>query len=316
MTPYHTGVPCSSSSAANNDSLHRLIQNLPVGRNALHDIHLRFNLEGIWSALSTTASFKIDSFSKDIRLPSWEIRGLIIKTTVHRTDTVSVVVAGSYYPIAVDFNGIIRLSNALTSVEERLTNLIQESSMSSTAIGRQDDGGLLVPDHMGWVVTMWHFGVDGLTEFTGERFECSWEVGEDAIIRAYTKDFRNGKTHIRLERQEYPRISLACAIEEKLNLTSTRTWSAPYCRLSNGPQYELEEYRVSSSKVQNLSENSEKPPCQDDKPPYNAKNDHGPRFSSDVSPSDQDPYVEVSEQEIASQYIEVPRKTSYREYWT
>jgi hypothetical protein len=114
MTPYHTGVPCSSS-AANNDSIYRLIQDLPIGRNTLHDIHLRFNSEGIWSALSTTASFKIDSFSKDIRLPSWEIRGLSIKTTIHRTDTVSVV------------NGIIRFSSALTRVEERLSNLLQES---------------------------------------------------------------------------------------------------------------------------------------------------------------------------------------------
>jgi len=172
-----------------------------------------------------TGSFKIDSFSKDIRLPPWEIRGLSIKTTVHRPDTVSVVVGGTDHPIAVDFNGILRLSNALTSVEERLSNFIQQESSSLRATGIQDDGRLVVPDHMGWVVTMWHFGVDGLTEFTGERFECTWEVGQNALIRAYTKDFRNGRTHIRLERQEYPRKSLAYAIEEKLNSISTRTYS-------------------------------------------------------------------------------------------
>jgi hypothetical protein len=50
-----------------------------------------------------------------------------------------------------------KASNALTSVEERLSNLLQESSMLlTTPIGRQDDGRLLVPDHMGWIVTMWH----------------------------------------------------------------------------------------------------------------------------------------------------------------
>jgi hypothetical protein len=213
------GVPYSSST--NNDSIYRL--NLPLWKNALHDILLGFNKEGIWRVLSTTGSFQINSFSKDIRLPVWEIRGLNINTTVHHTDTVSVVVGASYRPIAVDFNGIIRFSNALTSVEERLSNLIQqESSMSSTtAIGRQDDGGLLVPDHMGWIVTMWHFGVDGVTEYTGERFSCTWEVGQNSLIRAYTKDFRNGRTHVRLERQEYPRRSLACAIEEKINSSLT-----------------------------------------------------------------------------------------------
>jgi hypothetical protein len=178
MTPYHTGV--SSSSAADNDSLYKLIQNLPLGRNALHDIHLRFNVEGLWSLLSMT--FKIAPVSKDIRLPVWEIKGLSIKTTVHKTDTVSVVVCGSYHPIAVDFNGIIWLSNVLTSVEERLSDIIRESS-SSTATGKQDDGRLLVPDHMGWT--------DG---YTDEKFSCTWDVGQNALIRAYTKDFRNGKT--------------------------------------------------------------------------------------------------------------------------
>jgi hypothetical protein len=222
MTPYHTGVPSpsssSSSAAADNDLLYRLIQDLPIGKNALHDIHLRFNIQGIWSLLSARDSFKINSFSKDIRLPVWELRGLSIKTTVHHKDTVSVVVGGSDYPIAVDFNGIIRLSNALTSVEERLSNLIREYS---TSRGKQEVR--FVPDHLGWIVTMWHFGVDGLTEFTGKRFECMWEVGQNVIIRAYTKDFRNGKKHVRLEKQEYPRTSLACAIEEKLN-SSTRTY--------------------------------------------------------------------------------------------
>jgi hypothetical protein len=213
MTPYHMGVPPSSS--ADNDSIYRLIQNLPLGRNALHDIHLRFDLESIWSVLSTI--FKIDSFSKDIRLPVWDIRGLSVKTTIHRTNTVSVVVGGSYHPIAVDINGIIRLSNALTSVEERLSNLIRETSRST---GKQGVGRL-VPDHMGWIVTMWHFGVDGVTEYTGEKFSCMWEVGQHALIRAYTKDFRNGNTRIRLERQEYPHKTLAYAIEEKLNSTRT-----------------------------------------------------------------------------------------------
>jgi len=290
MTPYHTGVPYSFSSfSSDNRSIYRLIQDLPIGKNALHDIHLRFNVKDIWSALSML-SFKIDSVSKDIRLPVWDIRDLSIKTTVHRTNTVSVVVGGSYHPIAVDINGTIRLSNALTSVEERLSNLMQ----SSTSTGRQD-GGRLVPDHMGWIVAMWHFGVDGLTEYTGEKFSCTWEVGQSALIRAYTKDFRNGRTHIRLERQEYPR-SLTHALEEKLNSTSIRTWSSPSLCLSNRPQSELEKCGVSGSRVsfntQNLSDSQlsllydDEPLCNDDR---------------------SDAYVEVNEQEIQSEYIEVPR---------
>ena len=82
-----------------------------------------------------------------------------------------------------------------------LTNLIQEveveveSSMLSTIpIEKQNDGRLLlfcccvvvvvVPDHMGWIVTMWHFGVDGVTEYTGERFSCTWETRIAVILRS------------------------------------------------------------------------------------------------------------------------------------
>jgi hypothetical protein len=137
MTPYHTGVP----SLAVDNPIYKLIQNLPIGKNALHDIHLRFSVKDIWSVLSLNSTLKIDSVSKDIRLQVWHKRDLVLRTTIHRTDTVSVVVGGSYYPIAVDFNGIIRLSNALTSVEERISRLIWESNMVT---GKQD--GLLVPD--------------------------------------------------------------------------------------------------------------------------------------------------------------------------
>jgi len=42
----------------------------------------------------------------------------------------------------------------------RCGGVLQESS-SSTPTGKQDKGRLLVPDHMGWIATMWHFGVDG-----------------------------------------------------------------------------------------------------------------------------------------------------------
>ncbi len=59
-------------------------------------------------------------------------------------------------------------------------------------------GTLIVPCHMGWTVTLWHFGIDGVTEYAGEKFSCTWEVAQNSLIRAYTKDFRNGKTRIRL----------------------------------------------------------------------------------------------------------------------
>jgi hypothetical protein len=159
--------------------------------------------------------------------PPLRFRDLEIRLAIHRSDTVSVVVGCSYAPIAVDCGGIIRLSNALTRVEERLCRLIdscgssgnggvtvtKESNISGSSIEQK----LLVPEHSSWIVTMWHFGLDSITEYTGDKFSATWEVGLNALIRAYSKDMKEqGRTTIRLERQEYPNKKFADAIEEKL----------------------------------------------------------------------------------------------------
>jgi hypothetical protein len=95
-------------------------------RKALHDIHLRFESKGLWSLLSASSLYQPNSYSKDIRLlPLKAGGGITIRTTVHSTDTVSVVVGCSLAPIAVDTSGIIRLSDALTRVEERLSRVIE-----------------------------------------------------------------------------------------------------------------------------------------------------------------------------------------------
>jgi hypothetical protein len=75
-----------------------------------------------------------------------------------------------------------------------------------------------IPDHNSWIVTMWHFGKDSLSEYTNEKFEITWEIGESALMRIYTKDLKDGKgIRIRTERQEYPNKSLDEAMDEKLN---------------------------------------------------------------------------------------------------
>ena len=132
---------------------------------------------------------------------------LTIKTTIHHTDTVSVMVACSLNPVAVDVNGLVRLSNALTRVEERLLRYIECAPLSLSHV--------IIPDHDSWIVTMWHFGHDSPDEYTGNEFEVAWEDGQNALMRIYTKDL-NGVTKIRRERQEYPNKRFDEAIDEKL----------------------------------------------------------------------------------------------------
>jgi hypothetical protein len=211
MTADHTGVASYSHPIA------RIIRNLPFEKAALHDIHLRFDVRDCWALLSG-CPFEPHPVSKDIRLPLFAAAGLRARITVHKTDTVTVVVGCSPAPIAVDLAGIIRLSNALTRVEERLARILEDSSKISVAglsLG-QAQSPAVIPDHKDWIVTMWHFGADASIEFTGERFSASWEVGQQELIRVYSKEFRQAvneygnsiryrkKTKVRVEMQQYP----------------------------------------------------------------------------------------------------------------
>ncbi|HEY7081673.1 MAG TPA: hypothetical protein VH500_18425 [Nitrososphaeraceae archaeon] len=131
--------------------------------------------------------------------------------TVHATDTISIDIGCSYYPVAVDLDGVVRLSNALAITRERLLHAVEECTK------HQDSNPSRIPDHMTWIVTMWHFGRDALIEYKGEKFCTSWEVGQPALLVAYAKEWTNGTRRVRIEKQEYLRKTLADALEEKLN---------------------------------------------------------------------------------------------------
>jgi hypothetical protein len=176
VTPNHTGV-----NHPNYDSFSRLIYNLPTDKAALHDIRLKFKILCISNTISSGhPEFPINQRSKDICIPTWKIDDLLVRTVIHKSDTVSVTVGCSLDPVAVDIKGIIRLSNALTRVEERLATLVTGENLE-------------ISDHRHWVVTMWHFGVDSLVEYTGDRFAITWETGQHILIRLYTKIMKDKK---------------------------------------------------------------------------------------------------------------------------
>jgi hypothetical protein len=213
MTGYHTGVQSPLYYRhLSNDPVYRIIQNLPLGQRALHDIRLRFEAKGIWSIISSNSKYNVNSLSKDIFLGSMTISELNIDVTVHKTDTVSVIIGCSYEPVIVDINGVIRLSNALVRVEEKLSRIIEDCG---NIINQANV--VIIPNYLDWIVTMWHFGADALITYEGEKIYTSWEVGQHALITAYAKDWKDGKSRIRIEKQEYPKKSLADALEEKLN---------------------------------------------------------------------------------------------------
>ncbi|MFZ0329464.1 MAG: hypothetical protein WBP64_02230 [Nitrososphaeraceae archaeon] len=104
------------------------------------------------------------------------------------------------------------MSNILTSVEERLLASVTCCPHTISPLPQ-----IQIPNHNSWIVTMWHFGTDSLSEYAGEKFEMTWEDGEHALLRIYSKDMKDGiRIRIRKERQEYPGVRLDAAIHEKL----------------------------------------------------------------------------------------------------
>lgn len=136
--------------------------------------------------------------------------------TVHRTDTVSVVIGCSFSPVAVDIAGVIRLSNALTLIHDRLERLVNDKRDGNC--NDNPSPVIIIPNHMTWTVTMWHFGADSSRLYKGKSFHASWKVAENALIAFYSKVWKDGKYRIRGERQEYPGKPLDEAFDEKLNL--------------------------------------------------------------------------------------------------
>ena len=71
------------------------------------------------------------------------------------------------------------------------------------------NSNLIIPCVMSWIVTMWHFGADASIAYKGEKFHASWEVGQNALLAIYSKEWkRKGKCvekRIRIELQESPK---------------------------------------------------------------------------------------------------------------
>jgi hypothetical protein len=207
MTPNHMGVDSvtETNSVIMNDlytcpPICNIIRDLPQSRNALHDIHYKFEVPDTWNTLYYSKKYRPNAVSKDIPVYVLNTEQLKIITTVHRTDTVTVVVACSVAPVAVDTFGLLRLSNALTRLEERLSRIIDECG--SLLPGGYES--IPIPPNDTWEVTMWHFGYDSPTEYTGPRFCATWKDGQGALARAYSKNMKSG-TRVRSELQEYPR---------------------------------------------------------------------------------------------------------------
>lgn len=137
------------------------------------------------------------------------------------------IVACTLSPIPIDMYGIAKLTSSLARVEERLQLLVNDHINPSIQYSgenkeqqRQRYAPLKInnkiPSHMSWIVKMWHFGQDTLTNYSGDKFDIIWEDSLK-ILHIYSKQYQNSrKIKIRKEVQEYPNKHLEDAIMDKI----------------------------------------------------------------------------------------------------
>jgi hypothetical protein len=80
------------------------------------------------------------------------------------------VIGCSFSPVAVDIDGINRLSNALTLIHDRLQRLVNDKKYCDANCNDNSGPLIIIPNHMTWIVTMWHFGADSSIEYKGAMF--------------------------------------------------------------------------------------------------------------------------------------------------
>ena len=94
----------------------------------------------------------------------------------------------------------MRLTEALTRVEERLAAILNKTENKTHNV-EYNPSELKIPNKDEWTIVLWHFNRDSLTEYSGEKFDCSWKVAKNLFIRVYSKELK-----LRIELQENPDI--------------------------------------------------------------------------------------------------------------
>ena len=172
MTLDHTGVPNTiiDQSILKAMPIYNWIKRQPMEKQSLHNIRLRFESAGLWDIYSKMNTSVVNPDNKDIILPtSVYFDYLEVVVTIHHSNTVSVAISCSFKPIAVDIPDILPLCEALTRTEINLASTVERHNDLHSLI--------IIPRYTTWIVTMWHFGVDTIQEYTGKEFEVTFGDG-------------------------------------------------------------------------------------------------------------------------------------------
>jgi hypothetical protein len=197
MTLDHVGVPNAiiDQSTLKAMPIYNWIKRQPMEKQSLHNIRLKFESPGLWNIYCRINTHVLNPDNKDIILPtSVYFDYLEVAVTIHHSNTVSVAISCCFKPIAVDIPDILPLCEALTRTEINLASTVENYYKHNDL-----HSVITMPRYTTWIVTMWHFGVDTIQEYTGKEFEVTFGDGISDLYRVYTKRMKDGKIKVRSE---------------------------------------------------------------------------------------------------------------------
>jgi hypothetical protein len=166
----------------------------------LHNIHLAaFNVKDIHPMLKNKG-YNLNNQSYDIQLKPINFKGLNIKPTIHRTNTITVSVGCSYAPIIMNGQDVTRLDNGL---DQTINNVSTISGLSNIPIAND------------WLCTEYHYGRDGENLYRGQIFEILWRDAKNTYHHIYSKKHDDGY-HLRDETYGYPFTKLEQVLNSKM----------------------------------------------------------------------------------------------------
>ena len=188
--------------------MYKILQHIEFGKRSIHDIHLAFKAQGLWDFLSKIEYYRkrMDSQNKSISFGYFDIEKLNVQVRIQKTDTVTVIVSCSSNPIMLDESGVMRLTEVLTRIDERLASILNDFR-NKTYNKEFNPSEIKIPNKDEWKIVLWHLGRDSITQYSGKMFECNWKEAKNLFIRIYSKELKTtGNRMVRMEIQENPDI--------------------------------------------------------------------------------------------------------------
>jgi hypothetical protein len=206
MTKDHEGLPIK---IAKQTPIYKWFIKQPIEKQALHNFRLLFRATGIWLYFSKIFPNLVNKLNKDIPLEIWKfIDEIDVHVTIHHTDRVSIAIACSSRPLAIDMPDILYLIEILTRTEEKIKSYCYSE--------KEDELIKNIPRYTTWIVKMWHFGIDFENEYNDKEFHVTFQEGISDLWRIYTKRLSDGKLHVRREHQEYSDKPITEALLDKI----------------------------------------------------------------------------------------------------